>query len=159
MLLCDFSNSDTSEWIVVNDVVMGGRSDGGFFTTKDGTAIFKGYVSLENNGGFSMAKYQMHMKKVPQYSKLVMKIKGDGKRYQFRLKSNATELHSYVQYFQTNGEWQIIELELAGFYPTFRGRKLNLSNFPMETLEEIAVLIGNKKAEDFSFQIKWIALQ
>jgi len=159
MLLTDFSDKDLSNWYIVNDVVMGGRSDAIFYMNDDSAAVFKGSVSLENNGGFSMVKYNFENRDIKAYSKIVLKVKGDNKRYQLRLQSDANQMHSYIKYFQTTNDWQIIELDLENFYPSFRGRKLNLSNFEGNNLEGIAFLIGNKKAEDFELMIKWIALK
>ncbi len=43
----DFSKkSDMSNWKIVDDVVMGGRSSGTFHLNKEGNGVFKGRVSL-----------------------------------------------------------------------------------------------------------------
>ena len=39
------------------DVVMGGKSSGSFALSPEGHGVFKGAVSLENNGGFSSLRY------------------------------------------------------------------------------------------------------
>jgi len=158
-LLTDFSDKDLSNWYIVNDVVMGGRSDAIFYRSEDSMAVFKGSVSLENNGGFSMVKCNFENQDISAFSKIVFKVKGDNKRYQLRLQSDINQMHSYIQYFQTTNDWQIIELNLKDFYPSFRGRKLNLGNFKENDLEGIAFLIANKKAEDFELMIKWIILK
>jgi NADH dehydrogenase [ubiquinone] 1 alpha subcomplex assembly factor 1 len=43
--------------------------------------------------------------------------------------------------------------------PSFRGRTLDMANFPGDSLEEIGFLIGNKKAEDFKLLIDYISVQ
>jgi hypothetical protein len=43
--------------------------------------------------------------------------------------------------------------------PTFRGRVLDIPNYPGETMEEIAFLISNKKNEAFQLEISKISLQ
>lgn len=160
MTLVEFnSSSNISNWFVVNDRVMGGRSDSDFYLNPEGNAVFKGNVSLENNGGFSILKHRLPPINVAKYDKIALKLKGDGKRYQFRLKSNSKEQHAYVSYFITSGNWQIIEIPLAELYPTFRGQKLQIANYPSKILEEIAILIGNKKVENFHLELKWIALK
>jgi hypothetical protein len=159
-ILTDFTNdSNLSDWYIVNDVVMGGRSDSGIFLNGENCAVFKGNVSLENNGGFAMVKHIFEPIDIENRTKIVMKIKGDGKRYQFRIKSKTSQYHSHINYFSTNGEWQIIEMPFSNFYASFRGRKLNYPNFNADQLSEVAFLIGNKKAEDFQLKIKWIALK
>ena len=94
MKIFDFNKtSNIDNWKVIDDVVMGGKSSGTFYLNKEGKGVFKGSVSLENNGGFSSVKYQFKEIKIKQYSKIVLKIKGDGKTYQFRLKSALSALN------------------------------------------------------------------
>ncbi|MEL7119793.1 MAG: CIA30 family protein [Bacteroidota bacterium] len=160
MVLFDFTpESDLSRWYVVDDGVMGGLSQGNFGLDDEGHAIFRGTVSLENNGGFSSIRYRSGTVDVSAYEKVVLRLKGDGKKYQFRMKSSRYDRHSYIQYFETNGEWQTIEIPLSDLYPTFRGRTLRMSNYPGEIVEEIAFLIGNKKAENFNLVIDKIELE
>jgi hypothetical protein len=64
-LIFDFDkNSSIKNWVIVDDVVMGGKSSGEFTLNKDGVAEFKGKVSLENNGGFSSVRYRFNAKKI-----------------------------------------------------------------------------------------------
>ncbi len=44
-------------------------------------------------------------------------------------------------------------------YPTFRGKKLEKSNFSNEYIEEIAFLIGNKNEENFKLIIDNIVME
>ncbi|MEM6805901.1 MAG: CIA30 family protein [Bacteroidota bacterium] len=154
MIIFDFSpQSDLTNWIVRDDVVMGGRSQGSFQVNKEGHGVFKGSVSLENNGGFSSVRYRSNRIEVSDYQKVILRLKGDGSRFQFRIKSNRRDYYSYISYFQTNGDWQKVEIAFSEMYPTFRGRKLAMDNYPGEQIEEIAFLIGNKQAQDFELEI------
>jgi hypothetical protein len=90
---------------------------------------------------------------------MVLKVKGDGKRYQFRLKSSLQDFYSYVSYFETTGEWQQIKLPLDAMYPVFRGSRLDLPNFARSSFAEIGILIGNSKAESFKLLIDEIHLE
>lgn len=160
MTVCHFnSDSDITNWQITDDVVMGGRSNGTFSINKSGFGVFKGHVSLENNGGFSMVQYQFETKKVDAFSKVCIKLKGDGKPYQFRIKTNSSDKHSYIALFETTGNWQTIEIPFNSMYPAFRGRKLDIANYPAEQMEQIAILIGNKKAEAFELEIERIFLE
>jgi hypothetical protein len=160
MLLFDFKpDSDLSNWYVVDDGVMGGRSQGNFELHPEGYAVFSGTVSLENNGGFSSVRYSFREKEVRPYKKVVLRLKGDGKRYQFRVKSSRYDRASYIQYFETSGEWQDIEIALSDLYPTFRGRTLDRPNYSGEVMEEVTFLIGNKKAEPFRLLIDKIEFE
>jgi hypothetical protein len=152
-------NSKPQDWQIVDDVVMGGKSQGQFDINDQGNGVFHGNVSLENNGGFSSLRHRIKPLQIGGYSKIDLNIKGDGKRYQFRLKSNAYDRHSYITYFETNGSWQTVTIELSEMYPTFRGMKLNMPNYPGEQIEEFTFLISNKKEEGFQLEISKIVLK
>lgn len=157
-MLYDFNfNSTKSDWQVVDDVVMGGRSDGGFAINEAGHGIFQGKVSLENNGGFSSLRHSLNAK-VGNNTKVSITLKGDGKVYQFRIKSSLNDRHSYISEFQTTGDWQEVVIPLSSMYPAFRGRKLTIPNFNSDQISEIAFLIGNKKPESFRLEISKIEL-
>ena len=159
-LIFDFnSNSDISAWRVVDDVVMGGESEGNFKLNENGNGVYFGEVSLENNGGFSSLRFRFNKKEISNYSKIILKIKGDGKDYQFRVKDNYRNFYSYISSFSTNKNWQLIEINLSEMYPGFRGRKLEMSKFSSSVIEEIAFLIGNKRNESFKIEIDKIYLE
>tara|TARA_R110001583_G_scaffold120263_2_gene271539 strand:- start:577 stop:1107 length:531 start_codon:yes stop_codon:yes gene_type:complete len=160
MTIFDFNTkSNITNWRIVDDVVMGGRSNGNFKINDSGYGEFSGTVSLENNGGFSMVQYAFEAKKVDAFTKVVIKLKGDGKKYQFRVKTNDNDRHSYTTSFVTNGEWETIEIPFNQLEPAFRGRKLDMENYPGNQMEMIAFLIGNKKAEAFNLEIESVVLK
>jgi len=151
--------SNIDEWRVVNDGVMGGRSKGTFDINAEGHALFSGQISLENNGGFSSVRYGFPKIDVSEKSEIIILLKGDKKAYQFRIKDNSRNYYSYIFPFSTNGDWQNIHIPLNEFYPSFRGRKLDLPKFSEASIEEIVFLIGNKKAERFELLIDKIELK
>ena len=160
MVIFDFTeNSILENWFIINDNVMGGVSRSEISINEDGNAVFKGSVSLENNGGFCSARYNFNEISVRDYEKLTLRIKGDGKRYQFRIRANRDDYYSYITYFETSGNWETIEIPLEKMYPVFRGRKLEMPDFSNDTIEEIAFLIGNKKEETFRLEIDKIELK
>ena len=155
----DFKNSkNTSNWYVVNDGVMGGLSQGTLSINNAGNGLFKGYVTTENNGGFSSIRHEFNKKDVSKFEHIVIKVKGDGKDYQFRIKEKSSQRYSYISTFRTTGEWQTIKIPLSSFYPSFRGNTLDKPNYLGGVMEEIAILIGNKKKEKFSLEIENIGL-
>ncbi|PWH87135.1 CIA30 family protein [Brumimicrobium oceani] len=143
-------------WRIVNDGVMGGLSQSSIEMTKENHGIFSGSVSLENNGGFASVQLPTDIDLEKSNSKVVLRINGDGKSYQCRLKGSSNQRESYVQVFETNGEWQTIELLIKDFYPQFRGRKLDIPNFNFDRIEQFSFLIANGKAEDFELLIDYI---
>lgn len=157
--LFDFSNkNDSSGWFIINDGVMGGLSKGSF-SADNNNGYFRGSVSTENNGGFTMVANRFDTMNMEGFDKFRLKLKGDGKNYQFRVKSNSGQQHSYVAEFSTNGEWEEIIIPFNSLEPRFRGRMLNMPNFEGIQIQEIAFLIGNKKMESFELKISKISVE
>ena len=160
MFLIDFNNkSPSNAWTVVNDGVMGGLSAGNFYVNDIGNGIFEGEVSRENNGGFSLVRHRFDPIPVTNFSKCLIRLKGDGKRYQFRLKSKAADKHSWVSYFETTADWQTIGVSFDELFATYKGKRLDMSHFPAHAIGEVAFLIGNKKAEKFRLEVEKIWLE
>lgn len=159
-LIFDFNhNSNITGWKVIDDVVMGGRSNGKFKMDSDGNGVFFGDVSLDNNGGFSSVRYQFDKINTTKDSKVLIRLKGDGKEYQFRVKSNRNTYYSYVTIFKTTGDWENVVINLKDLYPSFRGQTLNIPNFAGNSIEEIVFLIGNKKNESFNLVLDRIDME
>jgi len=153
-LIFEFTeDSDLSDWYILDDGVMGGRSDGNFIISDEGFGMFYGKVSLENNGGFSSVRYSCGELNLKGKSGFKLRIKGDGKNYQFRVKENRNDYHSFVCTVSTTGEWETIEIPLEDMYASWRGRKVNIPNLSDSQIEELGILIGNKKAESFKLII------
>ncbi|MEL4454738.1 CIA30 family protein [Lutimonas vermicola] len=159
MTIFDFSQETSSSgWYVVNDGVMGGLSKGQFSREND-MAVFKGDVSTDNNGGFTMIQNQFETIKTNKFKAFTIRLKGDGKDYQFRVRSDKNQQHSYVYQFSTTGEWQEISVPFSSLAPRFRGRSLEMPNFDGAKIEEIAFLIGNKKKESFKLLLDRVSVE
>tara|TARA_B100001173_G_C15951947_1_gene531815 strand:- start:424 stop:957 length:534 start_codon:yes stop_codon:yes gene_type:complete len=159
-IIFDFNiKSDVRKWIIVDDVVMGGRSSGNFRLNDEGHGVFEGDISLENNGGFSSLRYDCGKILLEGKTQVNITLLGDGKDYQFRIKSNSGDYYSYIIPFSTSGEWEEIEIQLKDMYPSFRGRRLDGPNFSDMSFEGITFLIGNKKTEKFKLVLDKIELK
>ena len=138
----NFDNTtNISQWHVVDDNVMGGKSSGNFKLSEEGFGVFEGNISLENSGGFSSVRYGFPKISIKEFSKVIL------------------DAHSYIAYFLTSGEWQEIEIPLNTMFPSFRGRELDQPDFDKDYIEEIAFLIGNKKKENFVLMLEKIELK
>ena len=158
-LLFNFSqNSNMNNWQVVNDDVMGGISTASFELNNEGDAEFKGTVSTANNGGFASVRYRFKAKDIAGKKSITIRLRGDSKPYQFRVKSKSSDYYSYITTFSTSGDWETIHINLKDLYPSFRGNKLNKEKFNNSSLEEISFLIANKKNEAFKLIIDKIEI-
>lgn len=153
------TQTNIKEWRIVNDGVMGGISKSSLVLTDAGHGKFSGHVSLANNGGFASIQLNTTIKLAEEKKFIVLRVKGDGKRYEFRLKGDISQAESYVHPFATSGEWQSLKLAISEFYPQFRGRKFNIPNFNFKSIEQWSFLIANKQEEDFELLIDWIGLE
>jgi NADH dehydrogenase [ubiquinone] 1 alpha subcomplex assembly factor 1 len=151
--------TNTKEWRIVNDGVMGGLSKSTLLITDAGHGQFAGHVTLANNGGFASVQLDTTLPVLEEKKFIVLRIKGDGKGYEFRLKGEAFQSESYVHPFTTSGDWENIKLAISDFYPQFRGRKLNSPNFNFKTITQLSFLIANKQEENFVLLIDWIGLE
>jgi len=124
MTIIDFTQSE-SVWPEINDGVMGGLSSGRM-TPGDGHAIFSGVVSFENNGGFASVRSRPVVHDLSACGGLVLRVRGDGKRYFFRLKTDASfDGVSYqVEITPPAGEWVELALAFSDFVPVYRGREV-----------------------------------
>lgn len=151
-------DADLSKWTVVNDGVMGGVSSGRIYVNDEGHGVFEGTIRLDYNGGFSSIRLPLDEIEMNGFSKVKIHLKGDGKRYQMRVKSNQSDYQSYITYFETTGKWEEIEIELGKMYASYRGRRLNIPNYPYKKMEEFGILYGDKKEESFRLEIDHIVL-
>jgi len=76
------------EWASITDTVMGGVSIAELEFSPEGLLTFSGRVSLENNGGFASVRTQSAQIDLSAYKGLLLKVRGDGKRYSLNLGSN-----------------------------------------------------------------------
>ena len=124
-----------------------------------GNAVFAGTISLENDGGFASIQCDYSELDVAAYRTIRLGLKGDGKRYQLRLDAARRDRHSYAADFRTSGDWQEIVLPFADFYAIRHGDRLDLPNYPGQTLASVQLLAGDGHAESFRLEIDRIWLE
>ena len=152
------NNSDLKKWVIVNDDVMGGISSSNLIVERDGNGVFQGRISTAYNGGFSSLRFNCKKIYLKDNTHFKIRVKGDGKDYQFRIKSNRDDYYSYIISFKTSGEWEAVTIPIKEMYASFRGRKLDMKNFDSDYFEQITFLFGNKKDENFKLLIDNIIL-
>ena len=151
-----FDNEESLRgWSSVNDSVMGGISKGGVTQSEQGTLVFRGELSLENNGGFASIRTKQPELDLSGTTALVVKARGDGRTYWVDLRAkDQVPASSYRGYLPTTaGEWKEVTIPLADFKLQAFGRDLPLK--PLEPTAQVSVgfTIADKKAGPFELEI------
>ena len=159
--LIDFSSAQELErWCAIDDVVMGGVSASGLKPTSHGTAIFAGEVSLERGGGFASVRSSAAPRALADARALVLRVRGDGKRYQLRLRTtSAHDGLSYLAPFETQpGRWMEVTLEAGDFHASWRGRRVpDAPPLALREVQSFGLLIADRQAGRFALELVWIA--
>ena len=124
MVIFDFA-AETETWPSIDDGVMGGLSASAM-VIDDGVASFRGEVSFANNGGFASVRSRPQPRDLSACAGLVLKVRGDGRRYGLRLRTDAAfDGVSYQAELQPPaGAWVEVALPFSAFEPVFRGRRV-----------------------------------
>ncbi len=149
------SDEPLKSWTSVNDGVMGGISKGGFKRSEQGTLLFTGDLSLENNGGFASIRMKPSALGLSGMSALVVKARGDGRTYWVDLRvTNQMNASSYRAYLPTTaGEWQETRIPFADFKLQAFGRELPVKPLSVAAVTSVGFTLADKKAGPFALEI------
>ncbi|MDX1572300.1 MAG: CIA30 family protein [Xanthomonadales bacterium] len=148
--------SENGPWIIVDDVVMGGRSAGDA-TVEEGTLVFSGELSLENNGGFSSVRHPVD-EDLGEHTGILLEVRGDGRQYQFRLRhGNRYDGVAWKTEFPTSDAWTEVRLPFSEFQPTFRGRWVpDAGGVRPHEVGQIGFLLADKRPGPFRLEVRRI---
>lgn len=160
IMLFNFAKmKNMDDWLIVNDGVMGGLSKSKLILSDSGTAIFSGNVTLENNGGFASTRTKAMRFQLDGFKGILIRVKGDGKKYQFRIRTNDRfDGISYRHHFETKvNQWQTYSIPFNKFVPVFRGRILrDVEPISPKDIQQLGILISDKQTGEFRLEIQWI---
>ena len=129
----DSSTDVVSAWGSLDDVVMGGVSEGRLLLVDEHQptqhALFAGQVSTDNSGGFSSVRTRNFE---PPFSfsgakGMRLRVRGDGQRYKFILRNSpGWDSPAYIYSFDTTPQqWVTVHVPFAEMVPTFRAKSLS----------------------------------
>ena len=160
VVLFDFGTLENmNDWLIVNDGVMGGLSRSRFFLSDKNTAVFSGNVTLENNGGFASTRTKPMQFQLDGFKGIMIRVKGDGKKYQFRLRtSDRFDGVAYRYHFETQkNQWQTFAIPFDECVPVFRGRLLrNVGPVSPENIQQLGIMVSDNQTGEFQLEIEWI---
>jgi monofunctional biosynthetic peptidoglycan transglycosylase len=158
--IIDFTRTGEAEqWQVINDTVMGGISRSGLELTGSSTAIFRGEVSFENNGGFASVRTIARDFHLEGLSGLVLRVRGDGKTYRLRLRTDDSyEGVAYQSQFRTEaGQWMTVDLPFSDFVPVFRGSVVrDAPPLDISRVRRMGLMIADRQEGPFRLELEYI---
>ncbi len=155
-LIYDFTEDNpATNWITVNDNVMGGRSEGGFSFNKK-RLIFSGTTNT-NGGGFSSIRTNPSDFNLSDKEGLHIRYKGDGRTFKLGVRMDGKSV-SYRSNFNTGSEskgWQEIRIPFDKMEVSWRGRPLSKVEHPLikSKIRSIEFMIYDKKDGPFKLQV------
>lgn len=158
MVLIDFL-AESAAWTSIDDAVMGGVSSSEM-VIENGVAIFRGRVSLDNNGGFASVRSYPKKYDLSGFGGLILRVRSDGKRYTFRLRTTADfDSVSYQVKLQPDaGIWQEIFLSFDQFEPIFRGRRVD--GYPpldISNIHTFGLMIADRQEGRFQIELQSVS--
>ena len=129
------------------------------FCVTNGVALFRGKVSLENNGGFASVRSLLTRHDLAGGNTVVVRVRGDGRRYKFTARMDRSfdsAVHQCV-FTTKKGAWEEHHLSFKEFVPTFRGRVL--SDEPLldpAKVTSVGFMISDKQAGVFQLEVAWV---
>jgi len=158
----DDFDSDPSEWSVVNDGVMGGRSNGNV-AIADSTMRFTGTI-VTAGGGFTSVRLTLAGGELTGSDRIQMRVRADERRYGLILddehRINGRNV-SYRADLETSGEpdvdgWQVVSVAYDELIPTIFGRVVDSPAFVADEATEIGIIIADGLDGDFVLEVDWV---
>ncbi|MEL6868372.1 MAG: CIA30 family protein [Pseudomonadota bacterium] len=155
-MLTDFSTRTPDlGWFVVNDTVMGGRSEGEF-AVRDEQLHFTGRTNTRG-GGFSSIRSAALALDLSRHDGIRLRVRADGRRYSWQLRTSAQYYGRDIAYwadFETEaGEWQIIDIPFSRFVPKFRGTVLPGPSLNTGDITGMGLMIYDNRDGAFALQM------
>lgn len=159
VVITDFTaKSADLGWYVVNDNVMGGRSKGDF-EQRHGELSFTGNTNTKG-GGFSSIRTNPMELNLSKHSGIQLRVKGDGRRYTWRLTTNARWRGRQIGYwaeFDTQKDVvSTIDIPFSSFTPRVRGYQLDGPALDPEQITGMGLMIYDKLDGPFALRLECV---
>jgi len=159
--ILNFNQSDTNNWTVVNDSVMGGLSEGKLNYTKN-SVTFEGELSLANNGGFASFQSPTGEYDLSKFKKVTIRHRGYGGTFGFRLKtSEPYYLPYYKVEFEPTKEWQEKSFALKNFAEWRLSDKTGdkISENDLTEIIRMGIIKSDKREVPFLLELDFIRFE
>ena len=160
--LFDFTDpSAANAWHAIDDRVMGGISRSTLRHNPAGHAVFEGTVSLERNGGFASVRSSPGERGLAGAKACLIELRGDNKQFKLSLLTDDgfDSLNYQASFVPKGTDWQTLQLPLADFRASFRGREVTgVQPLGPAGIRQVGLMIATRQAGAFALDIRRIGL-
>lgn len=161
-LLFDFADPAVADaWRAIDDRIMGGVSTSTLRSDPGGYAVFEGVVSLERNGGFASVRSSPGDRGQPGAQACRIELRGDNQQFKLSLLTDdgLDSIHYQLGFRPAGRDWQTLQLPLAAFRASFRGRDVpGAPPLDAARIRQVGLLIAAGQAGPFALAIRRIDL-
>ena len=153
MTLFDFDTADEATWQVVNDGVMGGRSQG-FVAVEDGVLRFTGTL-VTQGGGFTSVR-AARSADLEGYDGLELHVRGGGRTFEVEVGDGTRQRGRTVSRrapFETQATWRWVRVPFSALRATIFGQQVNAPPVNIANLERIGLYILDGQDGPFRLEV------
>lgn len=158
--MTDFDD-DNEAWFIVNDGVMGGRSNG-TATVSDSMLRFTGSV-VTAGGGFTSVRLRLAGDELAGSTRIEMRVRPDGRTYGLTMEDAAEVRERSVSHRadivmgQVDADgWTVATVDHDALVPSLFGQPVDAPPFDPGAAREFGIIIADGTDGDFALDVDWI---
>lgn len=151
-----FDTADEAEWDVVNDGVMGGRSQG-FVTVEAGSLRFTGTL-VTQGGGFTSVRAPRGIDLSGQVG-LELRVRGSGRQFEVELDDGLRTYGRNVSRrapFPTSAEWTVVRIPFTALRSTIFGQAVNVAPIDLARIRGVGLYMVDGQDGPFRLEVDYI---
>jgi hypothetical protein len=151
-----FDSADETDWVVVNDGVMGGRS-AGFVAVEEGTLRFTGTL-VTQGGGFTSVRARRGINLSGQVG-LELRVRGSGRQFEVELDDGLRAYGRQVSRrapFPSSAEWTTIRVPFSALRSTIFGRAVDAPPADLASVRGVGIYMADGQDGPFRLEVDYI---
>ena len=151
-------STGSASWYSLNDGVMGGLSSGASVPNND-YLVYKGQLSLENNGGFSQIRHDVEADKFAGAQGVSLHVRATEPNRKFKFIASASSsdwnLNIWEKSLTVGTEWTKIKIDFSTMDLQIMGKIIpNGQKLTGEMIKKIGFMIMDKNTAPFELHVK-----
>lgn len=155
-ILFAFETADEATWQVVNDGVMGGRSQG-FAAVEDGVLRFTGTL-VTQGGGFTSVRAPRVIDLSWQWG-LELRVRGSGRQFEVELRDGGQHAGRNISRrapFPSSAEWTVVRVPFTALRSTVFGRAVNAPPIDLTRIQGVGLYLLDRQDGPFRLEVDYI---